>query len=61
MTDMFTAKVTRGPQSWAFFYVTLGFALTIEDTIIQMISPLKISLEFNCICSCRAANILFIY
>ena len=34
------AKVKRGPESWAYIYVALGFALAIEGTIIQMITPL---------------------
>ena len=33
-------QVARGPESWAYIYVTLGFALTIEGTVIQMITPL---------------------
>jgi hypothetical protein len=32
--------VKRGPTSWAYIYVVLGFTLTIEATIIQMITPL---------------------
>jgi hypothetical protein len=31
------AKVRRGPESWAFIYIALGFALTIESTVISMI------------------------
>ena len=34
-------KVTRGSESWAYIYVALGFALAIEGTIIQMITPLE--------------------
>jgi hypothetical protein len=30
--------VKRGPQTWAFIYVTLGFALSIEGTIIGFTS-----------------------
>jgi hypothetical protein len=30
------AKVRRGPESWAYIYITLGFALTIEGTVIDM-------------------------
>lgn len=33
-------KVKRGPESWAYIYVALGFALAIGGTIIQMITPL---------------------
>jgi hypothetical protein len=36
-----SAAVTRGPESWNYIYVALGFALTIESTIIPMIEPLK--------------------
>jgi hypothetical protein len=32
--------VKRGPESWAYIYITLGFALSIEGTIISMIAPL---------------------
>jgi uncharacterized membrane protein len=35
------AKVKRGPESWAFIYIALGFVLTIESTIIVMITPLS--------------------
>jgi hypothetical protein len=31
---------TRGSQSWTYIYMALGFALAIEGTIIQMITPL---------------------
>ena len=34
------AEIRRGSTSWAFFYIALGFALGIEGTIIQMITPL---------------------
>jgi hypothetical protein len=34
-------EVKRGPESWSYIYVTLGFVLTIEATIITMIEPLK--------------------
>ena len=36
-----TATVTRGRESWNFIYIFLGFALTIEGTILQMIDPLR--------------------
>ena len=36
-----TAKVTRGQESWAYIYVALGFAVTIEGTIVSMITPLN--------------------
>ena len=35
-----TATVKRGPQSWNYIYVMLGFALAIEGTVIAMITPL---------------------
>jgi hypothetical protein len=38
-TDRFSATVTRGPASWAYIYVTLGFALAIEGTVVQMCTP----------------------
>jgi hypothetical protein len=34
------SKVTRGPEGWAYSYIALGFALSIEATIVQMIDPL---------------------
>lgn len=33
--------VKRGPESWSYIYVMLGFALTIEGTVIAMITPLS--------------------
>jgi hypothetical protein len=41
ITDSATPSVIRGPQSWTYIYVALGFALAIEGTIIQMIDPLR--------------------
>ncbi len=35
-----TATVTRGPESWAYIYTVLGFVLTIESTVIGMMTPL---------------------
>ena len=35
-----TMTVQRGPESWQYIYTTLGFALTIEATIISMVEPL---------------------
>lgn len=32
-------KTARGPESWAYIYITLGFALTIEGTAIDMAVP----------------------
>ena len=41
MKVMLDTKVTRGPESWAYIYVALGFALAIEGTIVQMVTPLE--------------------
>jgi hypothetical protein len=30
------AKVKRGPESWSYIYITLGFVLSIEGTIVGM-------------------------
>jgi len=38
-TTTVNATVKRGPESWGYIYVTLGFALAIEGTIIQMATP----------------------
>jgi hypothetical protein len=38
-TDTVSATVTRGPASWAYIYVALGFALAIEGTVVQMSTP----------------------
>jgi hypothetical protein len=35
-----TATVKRGPESWAYIYTVLGFVLTIESTVIGMMTPL---------------------
>ena len=32
--------VTRGNESWTYIYVMMGFALSIEGTIVAMITPL---------------------
>jgi hypothetical protein len=32
-------KVKRANESWTYIYVVLGFALSIEGTIIQMFDP----------------------
>ena len=34
-------KVKRGPDSWAYIYIALGFLLQIEGSVIQMATPLK--------------------
>jgi hypothetical protein len=34
--------VKRAEKSWNYFYITLGFALTIAGTIIQMVDIIKV-------------------
>jgi hypothetical protein len=41
LSDKVVGTVVRGPQSWTFIYIILGFSLTIEDNFIQMIRPLE--------------------
>jgi hypothetical protein len=41
MTVTVDTKVKRGPESWSYIYIALGFALTIEPTVVSMIEPLK--------------------
>ena len=36
MSASISMKVTRGPESWAYIYVALGFAVSIEGTAIDM-------------------------
>ena len=36
LTAKAVAQVKRGPESWAYIYVFLGFLLTIEGNLIQM-------------------------
>ena len=38
--DSVTMTVKRGPETWAYIYIMLGFALSIEGTVIAMITPL---------------------
>jgi hypothetical protein len=38
--DTVTATVTRGPESWTYIYIALGFTLSIEGTVISLITPL---------------------
>jgi hypothetical protein len=40
MADKAEPTVIRGEKSWNFIYIALGFALTIEGTVIQMFTPL---------------------
>ena len=37
---MVQMTIKRGPDSWAYIYIALGFAVSIEGTIIQMVAPL---------------------
>lgn len=44
MTEIKTGvnmTVRRGPESWTYIYVVLGFALAIEATVITMVEPIK--------------------
>jgi hypothetical protein len=41
IADEVDAKTVRGPVTWTFIYVTLGFALSIEGTFLQMIEPMR--------------------
>jgi len=34
-----TTQVMRGPESWGYIYTMLGFTLTIESTVIGMMTP----------------------
>ena len=36
-----SATVKRGTASWAYIYIALGFLLSFEGTIIQLITPLR--------------------
>ena len=40
-TDRASGEVKRGPESWNFVYIVLGFTLSIEGTAISMVEPLK--------------------
>ena len=40
-----SAEVKRGPQSWAYLYIMLGFILSIEGTLVQMIEPPRFPLN----------------
>jgi hypothetical protein len=33
-------QVIRGPESWGYIYTVLGFVITIESTVIGMMTPL---------------------
>jgi hypothetical protein len=38
--DVPTPSVIRGSTSWNYFYIALGFALSISGTIIQMVDTI---------------------
>lgn len=40
-SESVTAGVRRGKESWAYLYLFLGFALTIETGVVALITPLK--------------------
>lgn len=40
MTVTESHTVTRGPTSWAYIYVALGFVVAIEGSVISMVTPL---------------------
>jgi hypothetical protein len=39
-TDRMDVSVTRGAGSWNYIYIFLGFTLSFEGTLIQLIQPL---------------------
>jgi hypothetical protein len=41
MSVIVDAKLKRGPESWAYFSTALGFVVTIESTVIGMMTPLS--------------------
>jgi hypothetical protein len=45
-SDKVNADIIMGENSWQFIYITLGFAISIEGTIIQMI---PLTFPFNII------------
>jgi hypothetical protein len=38
--DQLDGRVKRGSEAWAYFYIVLGFVVTLESTVIGMITPL---------------------
>lgn len=60
--DAVTLTLKRGPASWAFIYVALGFALSIEGTILQMFEPLRFPYNLFAYLAFAAATVwLFIF
>jgi hypothetical protein len=41
VTDVPTADIKRGPDSWTFIYIALGFTISILGTIIQMVDAIR--------------------
>ena len=39
--DTLTVETVRGRLSWDYLYTTLGFAFTIESTVIGMMTPIS--------------------
>jgi hypothetical protein len=39
VNDQPDPSIVRGEKSWNYFYLFLGFAITIESTVIDMMSP----------------------
>jgi hypothetical protein len=37
MKDSVTVKIKRGSESWNYIYITLGFTLSIEGTVVSII------------------------
>lgn len=52
-----TFRVTRGPVSWAYFYIVMGFALSIEGTIVSMITPLVFPCNIAAFAGVAAATV----
>ena len=65
MTEIKTGvnmTVKRGPESWAYIYVVLGFALAIEATVITMVEPIKFPWNVALFIAAAAATFwLFIF
>jgi len=44
-SDSVEVKIRRGPESWNYIYVALGFAISIEGSVVQMIDSIKAPLN----------------
>ena len=40
MADTLEGSIIRGQNSWAYFYILLGFLVSIEATLISMLDPM---------------------